>query len=616
VDPKDGFRGVLLSKQLLFEVARQESGALLAAVASAPPEWRAQWRERERLRHEYATTAILDMSGSSRPPAAVAADQQRMQSLAHRIEALEAELRRSNPAYAAQAPLQMVTLDDVSAGLHAGEVLLEYVEYRPRDFKSRKWGDAHYGVFILQGGTGKVTAVDLGSAAAIDDAEQLFRSRMRAAISSFGGVEPSINQVRDSETTAAQASSALRALIWDPVEKNLTGVKRVYIAPDGALSLIPFEALAKPDGTGGWHYLVESRELVYLNTGRDLARLTLTARNRAVQDKTAVLVSDPDFDANQVRVATAVAGLVPPSATIVIGRTGQQVPKAQPTATLGNTSSSQAECQLPAVWAQGPVDYLDQLLTEPARKQLSEFGWTVTMLTHDSAVEEAVLDLQAPRILQFATHGYYLNCSAKEESWDNPLLRSGMVMTGVNTWPKEHTAYYHVGKEILTEVQARARGLTDQELQASRVEAADGILTAYEVSGMNLQGTELVNLTACETGLGEVTPDGVAGLRQAFLLAGARALTMSMWEVPATETGEELNNFYEKWLIGREKEQRRGTRFDAFHSAQLAALKAARAQYGSGHPYYWAGVVFVGDPGDLPSNPLVGPRQAASHAAE
>lgn len=615
-DPRDGFRGALLSKQLLFEVARQESGALLAAVASAPPEWQAKWHERERLRHEYATTAILDMSGSTRPPAAVAADQQRMQNLARRIEALEAELRRGNAAYAAQAPLQMVTLEDVSTGLHAGEVLLEYVEYRPRDFKARKWSDAHYGVFILQGGTGRVTAVDLGSAAGIDDKEQLFRSRMATAISLFGGVEPSMKQVRDSEAAAAEASSALRALIWDPVEKNLTGVKRVYVAPDGMLSLIPFEALAKPDRSGGWRYLIESREFVYLNTGRDLARLTLTAKNRTVQARTAVLVSDPDFDANQTRVATVVAGLAAPSATIVIGRTGQQVPKAQPIATLGASASSQAECQLPAAWAQGPVDYLDQLLTEPARKQLSGLGWTVMMLTHDTAVEEAVLDLQAPRILQFATHGYYLNCSAKAESWDNPLLRSGMVMTGVNTWPKEHTAYFHVGKEILTEEQARSRGLTDEQLQASRVEAADGILTAYEVSGMNLQGTELVNLTACETGLGEVTPDGVAGLRQAFLLAGARALTMSMWEVPAAETGAELNSFYEKWLVLARKGGRAGTRYEAFHSAQLSALKAARAQYGSGHPYYWAGVVFVGDPGDLAANPAVAPHPAPSRAAQ
>lgn len=62
------------------------------------------------------------------------------------------------------------------------------------------------------------------------------------------------------------------------------------------------------------------------------------------------------------------------------------------------------------------------------------------------------------------------------------------------------------------------------------------MLTAYEVSSMNLQGTELVNLTACETGLGEVTPDGGAGLRQTLLLAGARSLTTSMWEVPVEET--------------------------------------------------------------------------------
>jgi CHAT domain-containing protein len=138
-------------------------------------------------------------------------------------------------------------------------------------------------------------------------------------------------------------------------------------------------------------------------------------------------------------------------------------------------------------------------------------------------------------------------------------------------------------------------------MQAARIELADGILTAYEVTGMNLHGTELVNLTACETGLGEVTPDGVAGLRQAFLLAGTRALTMSMWEVPAEETTGQIVDFYDRWLSGNKSGQPT-TRYGAFRAAQLAALARARREYGAGHPFYWAGVVFVGDPGDLPAS--------------
>jgi CHAT domain-containing protein len=125
------------------------------------------------------------------------------------------------------------------------------------------------------------------------------------------------------------------------------------------------------------------------------------------------------------------------------------------------------------------------------------------------------------------------------------------------------------------------------------------------VTGMNLEGTELVNLTACETGLGEVTPDGVAGLRQAFLLAGARSLTMSMWEVPAQETGEEVSDFYNRWLGGGSGHPQTKSRYEAFRAAQLAALKQAREQHGASHPFYWAGVIYVGDPGDLPPRSAV-----------
>jgi CHAT domain-containing protein len=126
---------------------------------------------------------------------------------------------------------------------------------------------------------------------------------------------------------------------------------------------------------------------------------------------------------------------------------------------------------------------------------------------------------------------------------------------------------------------------------------------------MNLQGTELVNLTACETGLGTVTPDGVMGLRQAFLLAGARALTLSMWEVPAEETTKQIAGFYERWLgTGKNRKNNKQntknkpapTRYGAFRQTQLAALKTARAtRNGVGHPFFWAGTIYLGDPGDL-----------------
>ena len=600
-DPKDGLQGVLLSKDLLFEAARQESGALTAAVNSGSPAWQEKWNNREKLRHEFASLAILDMSDTSRPPSTAAADREHMRQLADQIEALNQKLRRDNPKYAELAPLQMVTVADVAAALRPGEALLEYIEYRPRDFTARKWGDPHYGVFILLGGTGEVTTVDLGSAAAINQDVQMFRARIISAISNFRSLQPSQHEVRDSESGIADSSSALRSLVWQPLEKQLAGVKRVYVGPDGLLSLIPFEAMAKPSGTGGWRYLVEDKEIVYVGTGRDLARLAINRRTESADTKSAIFVSDPDFNASQQRIAESVAGVKTRGAAIVYLAPPKKAAPTQTKATLGGSRDSDAHCQIPTGWPQDAINYLDKQLTEPVRSLLRRLGWSVATLTHDGAVEEAVLKIDSPRIVQFATHGFYLECPANGQTWDNPLLRSGMVMAGANTWPKEHAVFYKVGNDLLTESQARALGLTDEELDKAKIVVLDGILTAYEVSGINLHGTDLVNLTACETGLGEVTPDGVAGLRQAFLLAGARSLTMSMWEVPAEETGAEVNDFYNLWLVGVGKVARTRTRYEAFRSAQLTALKAARQQYGGGHPFYWAGVVYVGDPGDLPT---------------
>jgi tetratricopeptide (TPR) repeat protein len=604
-DATAGLQVAMLTKQLLFETARQESASLAESVATAPAEWQANWRKREQLRRQYATLALQSMTdaGGLQKPGRTPTDPRSVRALADEIERLEQQLRRDSPVYASQARLQQMTVDDVRPVLRAGEVLIEYVGYKPFAFDTRQWGKARYGAFVLQGGSGHVAAINLGDAEAVDAAVQRFRQAVQESIDEFKTVEPGRGKVRRSEAQIAAASLEVRRLVWQPLEKALAGIKRVYIAPDGLLSLIPFDALARADGAGGWRYLAEDRELVYLGTSRDLGRLALTGRTTRAQPRTAVLVSNPNFNADARTLAAVVADVKPATpASVGTGMTDAS-PSPATTGTLGGAVSA-APCQLPASWDQGAVIELDRLLTGPARQQLTRLHWSVTTLSGDRGVEEAVLGVQAPRLLQFATHGFYLNCSPASQGWDNPLLRSGMVLAGANTWPKAHAVYYRVGTEVLSEAQARTRGLSDDQLQADRVAVASGILTAYDVTGMNLEGTELVNLTACETGLGDVTPDGVAGLRQAFLLAGARALTMSMWEVPAEETGKEVSDFYDRWLGSGGQGRKPQRRYEAFHAAQLEALARARQTRGGGHPSYWAGTIFVGDPGDLPTVPV------------
>jgi CHAT domain-containing protein len=147
---------------------------------------------------------------------------------------------------------------------------------------------------------------------------------------------------------------------------------------------------------------------------------------------------------------------------------------------------------------------------------------------------------------------------------ENPLLRSGLVLAGFNTW-------------------CRGGSLPP--------EAEDGLLTAEDVSGLNLLDTDLVVLSACETGLGEVrTGEGVFGLRRAFVLAGTKGLVMSLWKVPDEETRKLMEDFYQRIL----KDQQPGqSRAEALRAAQLTMKE--KEEYRD--PLYWGAFIYEGDPG-------------------
>jgi len=180
-------------------------------------------------------------------------------------------------------------------------------------------------------------------------------------------------------------------------------------------------------------------------------------------------------------------------------------------------------------------------------------GWQPEVLMGERALEETLKDCFKPRVLHIATHGYFQSDTVGAL---NPLLRSGLMLTGA--------------AETLS-------GKKDDKTE-------DGILTAYEAMNLNLDNTDLVVLSACETGIGEDSNngEGVYGLQRAFKVAGAKTIIMSLWKVNDEATQELMTTFYENWLNSQNKQ-----------TAFTAAQQTLKTKYKN--PYYWGAFVMVGE---------------------
>lgn len=207
--------------------------------------------------------------------------------------------------------------------------------------------------------------------------------------------------------------------------------------------------------------------------------------------------------------------------------------------------------------------------SDSIKKTLVIQRWKVNEYIQKAATEDEIKKVNNPQVLHIATHGFFLK-DVKDSTENvfglqtqiakqNPLLRSGVVLAG-------------------------AAAIASDSLRSTAKE--DGILTAYEAVGLNLSNTDLVVLSACETGLGEMlNGQGVYGLQRAFLVAGAKSVIMSLWVVDDFATQELMTNFYREWL----KDPTTENKSKAFRIAQLKL----KEKYVS--PYYWGAFVIVGE---------------------
>ena len=325
-----------------------------------------------------------------------------------------------------------------------------------------------------------------------------------------------------------QLARTLDSRIMEPIRAMLGDAEHLLVAPDGELNLIPFEALADEQN----HYLIEKYSFTYLSSGRDLLRMQ-TARTSKSKS---LLIADPQF------------GESVSDTTIAVNRTRKNSKKRSVTATRSLTDTYFAP--------------LNGTLSEA--RSIQNLFPEATVLTGMQATETTLKQANAPEILHIATHGFFLedesfndqtatrgakNTSVESE---NPLLRSGLALAGAN------------------------RHSTSGD---------DGILTALEASGLNLWGTKLVVLSACDTGLGDVkNGEGVYGLRRAFVLAGTESLVMSLWSVSDFSTRELMTNYYKNLKSG----MGRGA---SLRKVQLEMMK----KKGREHPFYWAAFIESGE---------------------
>jgi CHAT domain-containing protein/Tfp pilus assembly protein PilF len=484
--------------------------------------------------------------------------QQQLEMWQQQRERLEIELARI-PEMRLTHMLEQLDRRALCRRLPPDAVLIEFVRYEVFDFHNlphqqrSSWKPARYAALVVHADAPEqVQGIDLG--AALPLAQQV--NAFRAAVIDPLHILPVV-----------QAGSALRTAVFDPLLPTLQGKTRLVLAPAGILYWLPFEVLPAENGT----YLIDRYQISYLGTGRDLGRQSMP---HAFPAGPPCVIADPDFDL--------------------------RLPTTEPQA-------AQHQPGRPLPWL-GARPFARLAGTRKEGRQIAKL-LGVAPLLGKRAVETALKACHSPRILHIATHGFFfskqparqgarrrdaslpdladlpittdgdpglvVNKLARfaRESSSNPLVQSGLIFAGANTWNRGETP---------------------------PPEAEDGIFTAEDVAALDLRGTALVVLSACETGLGReiYSGEGMPGLRRAFVLAGAKTLVTSLWKVPDRHTQELMGEFYQRVLGGQGCAQ-----------ALREACFVLKTRYP--HPFFWGAFICQGDPG-----PLQGGAQALQQAQE
>jgi len=478
---------------------------------------------------------------------------QKIAQLDMRKERLEGELSALSQTFAAHAQKEKVDIARIAHSLPPKSALVDFarIDAAQTDYDRiagahKKEPAARYLAFVLPAGADRqITLVDLGDAAPIEKKLAELKESLGSRIA-----QPETAQAAQAVNNAA---AGLCQLVFTPLRSTLGDAKELFLSPDGALNLLPFEVLRDESG----RYLIQEYTFNYIAASRDLLSF---GRLKGKPGKN-LIMGNPDYNMDDAAKQTVVSQL-----HLKRAAAGDPYIFSRELRNFRFTSLPGTQQEAEAIRA---------ILGE----QSSEF------FLGKEALEDVLTSRRAPRILHLATHGFYLSdqpppsveipnsmeigpprlASGAEDAeqliYEDPLVRSGIALAGANV-----------------------------TIAAQNNTQTDGVVTAEKILNLNLLGTDLVVLSACESGLGDVkSGEGVFGLRRAFSQAGAKSLVVSMWSVPDAETKELMEALYKNLQSGSMN------RAQALRQAALSEMETVRQRFGNANPFFWGAFIFSGE---------------------
>lgn len=446
---------------------------------------------------------------------------------------LEKELSREVSGFG--EVMKQINWQDVQKQLKINEVAIEFIHYTYYD-KIKETDKVMYAALIIKSDPAQNSRpefITLFEEKAID-------SLLKSKTERRADYVNNLYTIADRGVSEVKVKArSLYELIWKPIVSTLSGIEKIYYAPSGLLHRINVGAIPiNEEQTLNDQYI-----LVELSSTRQLVQ---SPENNTTKHE-ALLIGGIQYDLDSVLLNESNRG------------------KAE------QLLSSRGDSWNYLKWTEREVSSLKSMLETDSTKVELKKGFSAT----EEYFKSIGTEKSSPRILHIATHGYFFPelkvnslqvmdsrsiSDGREESVfrnsENPMIRSGLILAGGNV-------AWKTGKPFKEGME-------------------DGILTAYEISQMNLSNTELVVLSACETGLGDIEGnEGVYGLQRAFKIAGAKYLIMSLWQIPDQETKEFMVGFYKNWL------EKKLSIPDAFRMTQ----KEMKERFIN--PYQWAGFVLV-----------------------